>query len=87
MSTAHRWMLAYSRSEDRQTFMIDGRVMEEGRLQGTYGLRHGLKKQLGNSLSQHNELGQTLAEGVGVPQVNNIRGLVWLTSIFARTVL
>ena len=29
---AHRRMLAYSRTEDRQEFMIDGRVMEEGRI-------------------------------------------------------
>ena len=36
--TAHRRMLAYSRSEDRQTFMIDGRVMEEGRIDQTVKL-------------------------------------------------
>jgi len=29
---AHRRMLSYSRTEDRQKFMIDGRIMEEGRI-------------------------------------------------------
>ena len=36
--TAHRRMLFYSRTEDRQTFMIDRRVMEEGRIDQTVKL-------------------------------------------------
>ena len=35
---AHRRVLTYSRTEDRQRFMIDGRVMEEGRIDQTVRL-------------------------------------------------